>query len=88
MFIFSQILPQVPLIFFTDPHTHTPTQVLPAVILADEALVELVHHGAQHGAGIVGKVQVSDLHDGNRDDGKGLLILLSGTRPELEGDNK
>lgn len=59
------------------------TGVSPAIILADESLAELLHHGAQHGAGIVSKVQVSDLHHRNRDDGKGLLVLLGGTGPQL-----
>lgn len=59
------------------------TGALPPIILADEALAELLHHSAQHGAGIVGKVQISDLHHRNRDDGKGLLVLLGGTRPQL-----
>lgn len=58
--------------------------VVPAVVLADEALTELVHHGAQHGAGIVGKVQISDLHHRNRDDGERLLVLFSGTRSQLQ----
>lgn len=57
-----------------------PCAVLPAVILADESLAELVHHSAQHGTGIVSKVQISDLHHRYRDDGKGLLILFGGTR--------
>lgn len=54
-----------------------------AVVLADEALAELVHHGAQHRAGIVGKVQVSDFHHGNGNDGERLLVLFGGTRPQL-----
>lgn len=33
----------------------------PAVILADEALIQFLHSAGQHGAGIIGKVQVSDL---------------------------
>ncbi len=53
---------------------------VPAVILADETLAELVHNGAQHGAGVVGKVQVSDFHHRNRDDGERLLVLFGGTR--------
>lgn len=57
-----------------------PNAVLPAVILADESLAELVHHSAQHGTGIVSKVQISDLHHRYWDDGKGLLILFGGTR--------
>lgn len=59
------------------------TGVSPAIVLADESLAELLHHSEQHGAGIVSKVQISDLHHRNRDDGKGLLVLLGGTRPQL-----
>lgn len=61
-------------------HTHT----VPAVILADEALIELVHHRTQHGTGIIGKVQISDLHHRNRDDGERLLVLFGGTCSQLQ----
>lgn len=68
---------------------HTEAQIIvPAVVLADEALIELVHHSAQHGAGIVGKVQISDLHHRNRDDGERLLILFSGTRSQLQEESR
>lgn len=65
---------------YTHTHTRTRVRIIPAVILADEALVELLHNGAQHGTGIIGKVQVSDLHHGNRNDGESLLVLFGGTR--------
>lgn len=60
---------------------------VPAVVLADEALAELVHHGAQHGTGVVGKVQISDLHHWDRDDGERLLVLFGGTRPQLKEES-
>lgn len=61
--------------------------MVPAVVGADEALAELVHHRAQHGAGIVSKVQISDLHHRNRDDGERLLVLFGGTRSQLQGSH-
>lgn len=62
-------------------------RLVPAVVLADEALGELVHHGAQHGAGVIGKVQISDLHHRDRDNSECLLILLGGTRSQLKEEN-
>lgn len=63
-------------------HTQTHTRaVLLAVILADKALAELVNHSAQHSAGVIGEVQIPDLHHGDRDDGESFLVLFSGTRP-------
>lgn len=59
-------------------------RLVPAVVLADEALAELVHHGAQHGAGVIGEVQISDLHHRDRDNSERLFILLGGTRSQLK----
>lgn len=66
----------------------TEKRVVPAVVQADEALVELLHHGAQHGTGIVGEVQVSDLHHRDRDDGERLLVLFGGTRSQLQKESR
>lgn len=63
-----------------DTHTHTNRHIIPAVVLADEALAELFYNGAQHGTSIIGKVQISDLHHGNRNNGESLLVLFGGTR--------
>lgn len=48
----------------------------PPFILRDGALLQLPRDGAQHLAGVVGEVQVTDLGRGDRDDGKRLLILF------------
>lgn len=66
-------------------HLSNPAPGPPAVVLADEALVKFLHGAGQHGAGIVGKVQVSDLGHGHRHDGKGLLVLLGGAGAQLQG---
>lgn len=56
---------------------------VPALILGDVAILKLSHSGFQDFAGIIGKVQVPDLRQWNRDDGKSLFVLLSGTGANL-----
>lgn len=56
---------------------------VPPLVLSDVAVLKLPHSGLQDLAGIVGKVQVSDLRQGNRHDGKSLFVLFSGTGANL-----
>lgn len=56
---------------------------VPPLILSDVPKLKLSHSGLQDLAGIVGKVQVSDLRQGNRYDGKSLFVLFSGTGANL-----
>lgn len=64
LFIFVDIKQAPKLTHAQQLYSYT-QDVVPPVILADEALIELVHHSAQHGTGIIGKVQISDLHHRN-----------------------
>lgn len=61
-------------------HAHV---AVPPFILSDVAVLKLPHSGLQDLAGIIGKVQVSDLRQGNRDNGKSLFVLFSGTGANL-----
>lgn len=61
---------------------------VPPLILSDIAVLKLPHGGLQDLAGIVGKVQVSDLRQGNGYDGKSLFVLFSGTGANLLGQPK
>lgn len=56
---------------------------VPPLILSDVAVLKLSHGGLQDLAGIVGKVQVPDLRQGNRYNGKSLFVLFSGTGSNL-----
>jgi len=88
--------PRPPAAWWRTWQTQTPLSILlrwtfplhfgavPAVVLADEAPVQLVHHGAQHGAGVVGEVQISDLHHRNRDDGERLLVFFGWAGSQLQ----
>lgn len=56
---------------------------VPPLVLSDVAILQLPHGGLQHLAGIVGKVQVSDLGQRNRYDGKSLFVLFRRTGANL-----
>ena len=56
---------------------------VPPLVLSDVAVLELPHSGLQNLAGIVGKVQVSDLRQRNRHDGKRLFVLFGGAGANL-----
>jgi len=56
---------------------------VPPLILSDVAVLKLPHSGLQDLAGIIGKVQVSDLRQGNRYDGESFFVLFSGTSANL-----
>lgn len=56
----------------------------PPFVLGDGAFLQLPGDGAQHLAGVVGKVQVPNLGRRNRDDGERLLVLLHGGGADLK----
>lgn len=56
----------------------------PSFILGDGALLQLPGYGAQHLAGIVGKIQVPDLSGGDWNYGKRFLILFHGGGADLK----
>lgn len=56
----------------------------PSFILGDGALLQLPGYGAQHLAGIVGKIQVPNLSRGNWNYGKRFLILFHGGGANLK----
>lgn len=55
----------------------------PPLVLSDVAVLKLPHGRLQDLAGVVGKVQVSDLRQGNGHDGESLFVLFSGTGADL-----
>lgn len=55
----------------------------PPLVLSDVAVLKLPHSRLQDLAGVVGKVQVSDLRQGNGHDGESLFVLFSGTGADL-----
>lgn len=56
---------------------------VPPLILSNVDMLKLLHSGLQDLTGIIGKVQVSDLRQGNRYNGKSLFVLLSVTGANL-----
>ena len=56
---------------------------VPPLILSDVAVLKLPHCRLQDLAGVVGKVQVSDLRQGNGHDGESLFVLFSGAGADL-----
>lgn len=56
---------------------------VPPLILSNVGELKLFHGGLQNLAGIVGEVQVPDLRERNRYDGKSLFVLFSGTGANL-----
>ncbi len=56
---------------------------VPPLILSDVAVLKLPYSGLQDLAGVVGKVQVSDLRQGNRYNSKSLFVLFSGAGADL-----
>lgn len=61
---------------------------VPPLVLSDGAVLKLLHSGLQNLAGIVGKVQVSDLRQGHRHNSKGFLVLFGGTCADLFKEKK
>lgn len=57
----------------------------PSLVLSDGALFQLPSDGAQHLAGIIGKVQVPDLSRRNGNYGECFLVLLQGRGTNLKG---
>lgn len=56
---------------------------VPPLVLSNVAILQLLHGRLQDLVGIVGKVQVSDLKQGYRDNSKCLLVLLCRARANL-----
>ena len=56
----------------------------PSFILGDGALLQLARYGAQHLAGVIGKVQVPNLSRRDWHYGKGFLVLLHGRGANLK----
>lgn len=61
---------------------------VPPLVLSDGAILKLPHSGLQNLAGIIGKVQVSDLRQGHRHNSKGFLVLFRGTCANLSIQEK
>lgn len=61
---------------------------VPPLILSDGAALKLLHSALQDLAGIVGKVQVPDLRQRNRYNGKSLFVLFRGTGTNLLSQKK
>lgn len=70
------------------PSVSVVASLSPPLVLSDGAILKLLHSGLQNLAGIVGKVQVSDLRQGHRHDSKGFLVLFRRTCANLSIQGK
>lgn len=63
---------------------HTEPVSSPPLILSNVAIQQLSHSGLQNLAGIIGKIQVSDLRQWNRHNGKSFFVFFSRAGANLE----